>query len=66
MKHEPLLLNTPLSHHQENLNTSVHETLNVMGGFGFFQCEPGMADPSKDIQDLHRSPSLLMLLRFYK
>lgn len=68
MKHEPLVLKTHLPHQQENLNSSVHEAVHMMVGFGFFQCEHGMADSSKDIQDLHRSyrsPALLMLLRFY-
>lgn len=66
MKHEPLLLNTHLSHQQRILNSSGHETLDVVAGFGFFQPKQGMADSSKNIQDLHRSPSLLMLLRFYR
>ncbi|KAL9852577.1 uncharacterized protein GJ701_004938 isoform 1-T1 [Geothlypis trichas] len=49
-----------------NLNSSGHETLDVVAGFGFFQPKQGMADSSKNIQYLHRSPSLLMLLRFYR
>lgn len=55
MKHEPLLLKTHLSHQQGNLSCSVHETLDVMADFGFFQLEHSMADSSKDIKDVHRT-----------